>query len=40
MESIETIVDNSVSYNRNLPKELKGYHQKKKVNMWDDECVS
>ena len=30
MESIETIVDNSASYNRNLPKELKGYHQKKR----------
>ena len=30
MESIETIVDNSASYNRNFPKELKGYHQKKR----------
>lgn len=30
MESMETIVDNSASYNRNLPKELKCSHQKKK----------
>lgn len=41
MYNMVTVVDNTVLYNWNLLRiKIKCSHQKKKINMWGDECVN